>query len=268
MTLSPEEIERSKTVLEEYVLSHPHLTYEEIRGNRDISNVLRSLYKGKIKRALYDIITRGSDLKDVPAQDFRSLVSYMVSKIRHHIEKSGLPIPPLEDMKQDGMVGVLKAQQKSDSKYALEQNSAFLRKSIEWHIWNGLEYSFSPVRFPKNLIKGVVNLHRYKFSAAEAKKTNIRESLESHSEKTLDQLVRLSKKRYKGMKFLANIADSSEEREEDRSAVRSDLEVLMSRLSERDKEVLFSRLKGQTLEEIGAHLGLTDVGVYHIEQRS
>ncbi len=268
--LALEEVERRKADFREYVLIHPNLTREEVRKSRTIDNLRGTVYGGKVEIALYDAITRRSAPNDVPAEDFRPLVSYIVSKICYRIKRSGLPVPSSEDMKQEGMIGVLKAQQKHDPKYATNQALSFFHKSISNGIWRSLAYEFAPFKIKGAPVAKMVTLCRYELSAAEARKIEkLAFSDRGYKDEFLDAGVKLCGKKNLGIKALKNVPErSEEEREDDRDMLRKDLDFLMNNLEEREKEILLARLQGQTLDTLGKSLNISGTRVNQIEMES
>ncbi|HLC72880.1 MAG TPA: sigma-70 family RNA polymerase sigma factor [Candidatus Nanoarchaeia archaeon] len=266
--LSDEEIGRRKTALRRYALAHPDLTLSETWKDRILNKLLKP-YQGKVLRALYDVITNNSAFNQVPAENFRCLVSYVASKIRYGIERDGLPVPPLEDIKQEGMVGVLKAQKGYDKRYVATQHLAYVCKSIKGSIWRGLKDSFGIVRIPSDIIQIAVILHRYGFSAKEARnERGIKVYLGEYRDETIDRLAGLIRGENLGLDVVVNTPNASKEEREGMSAVHSDLKVFMSTLNERNQEVLLSHAEGQTLMQIGKRLHITRERVRQIEEKS
>jgi len=109
--LTPQEIKQRKDLFRDYIATHPEFKWTDIYNNKELSKLLYA-YKGKVTLAIYDAVTQEQNPRDVSAEKFMPLVSYVSSMISNRFEKAGLAKPSLEDMKQDGMVGVLDAQEK------------------------------------------------------------------------------------------------------------------------------------------------------------
>ncbi len=265
--LSYEEIERRKAVLREYVHTHPDLTQGDILRSRTLQKAVE-IYDSKTTRAIYAAITNGSSPKDVPPENFLPLVSYMVSKRRRFLKKSGIADPSVEDMKQEGMVGVLKAQQGYRGMRIFEQDVAYMHLSISRQLWKGARVFCNPISFSPSLMSRIATICRYEYSAAEARKVDFGISWPKYRDETIDRLSAIVRGKRMNLQALVSMQTSLEERREDMSAVRQDLEVFLSRLSEGYRAIMIARAEGQTLQEIGDGLGLTSQRIGQIVKKA
>ena len=251
--LSPEEFRRRKVEFRDYVISHPDLTWREIWSNKDVANLLYP-YRGKVERGIYNSVSDGQNLRDVPVEDFRALASYIASKEIERFRRADISIPDIEDLRQEGMIGVLKARDKLDENRNVFECGRYTSMLIRRQIRGSLRNYFGPVSLPQNCaIRKLTFLCRYGFSAQEMREKRGDEFFEGRSE-TIDAQARLLNAKNLGLGILESSPDLSEDlRSDEVSYIVQDLlrNALDDSLSKREKSILCSILSGKTLEDVG-----------------